>query len=138
LAAIALVLGGIFFYLRSQRKNAEHGQNQGHNQEAGAGIPPPAEQSEKQLAPIVTTTAVPRAASPVSPVDPSKPADSEVQKPGRAELMAEKDEPVVAPAVTELQGEGKYGLRPEELDAEGRYIGELHGDGRQVTGSELP
>jgi hypothetical protein len=27
--------------------------------------------------------------------------------------------------------EGRYGLRPEELDSEGRYVGELHGDGRQ-------
>ena len=33
--------------------------------------------------------------------------------------------------------EARYGLRPEELDAEGRYVGELHGDGRQVQGIEL-
>jgi hypothetical protein len=34
--------------------------------------------------------------------------------------------------------EGRYGLRPEELDSEGRYVGELHGDGRQVVpGFEL-
>lgn len=31
----------------------------------------------------------------------------------------------------EVYGEGRYGLRPEELDSEGRYVGELHGDGRQ-------
>jgi hypothetical protein len=35
------------------------------------------------------------------------------------------------------QGEGRYGLRPEELDSEGRYVGELHGDGRQFGGVEL-
>ncbi|KAN0090034.1 hypothetical protein V8E51_018613 [Hyaloscypha variabilis] len=37
----------------------------------------------------------------------------------------------------ELGGEGRYGLRPEELDSEGRYVGELHGDGRQFGGFEL-
>jgi hypothetical protein len=31
----------------------------------------------------------------------------------------------------------RYGLRPEELDSEGRYVGELHGDGRQFGGVEL-
>jgi hypothetical protein len=35
------------------------------------------------------------------------------------------------------QGQGRYGLRPEELDSEGRYVGELHGDGRQFGGVEL-
>jgi hypothetical protein len=39
--------------------------------------------------------------------------------------------------VRELGGEGMYGLRPEELDSEGRYVGELHGDGRQYGGIEL-
>jgi hypothetical protein len=34
-------------------------------------------------------------------------------------------------------GEGRYGLRPEELDGQGRYVGELHGDGRQGGGFEL-
>ena len=34
-------------------------------------------------------------------------------------------------------GESRYGLRPEELDSEGRYVGELHGDGRQFGGVEL-
>jgi len=34
----------------------------------------------------------------------------------------------------EGQGQGRYGLRPEELDGEGRYVGELHGDGRQFGG----
>ncbi|KAE8452937.1 hypothetical protein EG329_012124 [Mollisiaceae sp. DMI_Dod_QoI] len=40
-------------------------------------------------------------------------------------------------AVGELGGESRYGLRPEELDSEGRYVGELHGDGRQFGGAEL-
>ena len=31
-------------------------------------------------------------------------------------------------------GQGRYGLRPEELDSQGRYVGELHGDGRQFGG----
>jgi hypothetical protein len=34
-------------------------------------------------------------------------------------------------------GGGRYGLRPEELDSQGRYVGELHGDGRQGGGFEL-
>jgi hypothetical protein len=35
--------------------------------------------------------------------------------------------------------QGRYGLRAEELDSEGRYVGELHGDGRQFGGGvELP
>jgi hypothetical protein len=29
-------------------------------------------------------------------------------------------------------------VHPEELDANGRYTGELHGDGRHFTGAELP
>lgn len=34
---------------------------------------------------------------------------------------------------------GKHGLRPEEVDGTGRYVGELHGDGRQGAGhAELP
>jgi hypothetical protein len=33
--------------------------------------------------------------------------------------------------------ETRYGLRPEELDSEGRFVGELHGDGRQFGGVEL-
>lgn len=37
----------------------------------------------------------------------------------------------------DAQGQGRYGLRPEELDSEGRYVGELHGDGRQFGGVEL-
>jgi hypothetical protein len=35
---------------------------------------------------------------------------------------------------------GRYGLRPEEPDSEGRYVGELHRDGRQgveLQGSEV-
>jgi hypothetical protein len=39
--------------------------------------------------------------------------------------------------VRELGGEGRYGLRAEELDSEGRYVGELHGDGRQYGGVAL-
>ena len=43
-----------------------------------------------------------------------------------------------APNKGELYGEGRWALRPEELDASGRYIEELQGDGRQVPDSELP
>jgi hypothetical protein len=46
--------------------------------------------------------------------------------------------PAAAPNVTELHGEGRYGLQPEELDANGNYFGELHGDGRQPRSTELP
>ncbi len=35
-------------------------------------------------------------------------------------------------------GMGRYGLRAEELDSEGRFVGELQGDGREVIpGVEL-
>jgi hypothetical protein len=33
--------------------------------------------------------------------------------------------------------EGRYRLRHEELDGQGRYVGELHGDERQIEGIEL-
>jgi hypothetical protein len=50
-------------------------------------------------------------------------------------------DPAVDRAV-EIDGsgtQGRYGLRAEELDSEGRYVGELHGDGRQFGGGvELP
>jgi hypothetical protein len=87
-----------------------------------------------------------RPVSPVSPIlSPVEPV-ALVRKAvgGRAELMEKENEPVVevtpasAPNGAELQSEGRYGLRREELDADGRYVGELHGDGRQFTGSELP
>jgi hypothetical protein len=147
LAAVALVIGGIFFYLHSQRKKAGQSQNQGHNPEAAAANP--AEQSEKQVAPVVSSekTAVKeRPVSPVSPVSSPVDAAANAKKPagGRAEPVEKENEPFVnvaqvgAPNVTELQGEGRHGLRPEELDANGQYIGELHGDGRQFTSSELP
>jgi hypothetical protein len=34
-------------------------------------------------------------------------------------------------------GDGRCGLRSEGLDSQGRYVGELHGDGRQGGGFEL-
>jgi hypothetical protein len=147
LAAVALVIGGIFFYLRSQRKKAGQSLNQGQNPEAAAANP--TEQSEKQVAPAVSPEKLAvkeRPVSPVSPVSPPVDAAATAKKPtgGRAELMEKENEPFVnvapvgTPNVTELQGEGRHGLRPEELDANGQYIGELHGDGRQFTGSELP
>lgn len=63
---------------------------------------------------------------------------------GRAELDDKGIDPIVNVKPTdptrsvEIQGEGRHGLRPEELDASGRYIGELHGDGRHINSSELP
>jgi hypothetical protein len=76
---------------------------------------------------------------------------------GRAELQGEEKTPAVTTqdmgfnqeqmvedvtkpdlSPEEIDGAPKYGLRSEELDAEGRYVGELHGDGRQVTEVELP
>jgi hypothetical protein len=69
---------------------------------------------------------------------------------GRAELYGkEKGIPIVSVVAGEVNEErkveidgagtdiGKYGLRPEELDAEGRFVGELHGDGREVVPGEL-
>ena len=49
---------------------------------------------------------------------------------GQKEVIPdEKKEAIVE--MPGVHGEGRYGLRPEELDSEGRYVGELHGDGRQ-------
>lgn len=87
-----------------------------------------------------------RPVSPVSPIlKPVEPAERVKQLVGgRAELTEKQSEPVVSvtpaasPNVTELHGEGRYGLRPDELDANGNYIGELHGDGRQPGSTELP
>jgi len=36
-----------------------------------------------------------------------------------------------------MESVNKYGLRPDELDASGRYVGELHGDGRHLTDAEV-
>jgi len=149
LGGAALLLGGIIFYLHSQRKYTRQGQNQGYSPEAGAPRPPPFDQPEKQVPPAVARKKLPVEERPISPVSPIlSPVEpvALVRKPvgGRAELMEKENEPVVevtpasAPNGTELQGEGRYGLRHEELDADGRYVGELHGDGRQFTGSELP
>ena len=56
-------------------------------------------------------------------------------------VVGEKVEDKVVDRGWEIDGrgvEGRYGLRPEELDSEGRYVGELHGDGRQqFEGVEL-
>jgi hypothetical protein len=137
----ALLLVGIFFILRSHRKKLGQGPNQGHNPEAGATYSPPTEQPEKQVAPVVSPEKLDVKERPVSPVSPVLSPVEPAKKPvgGRAELMEKGNEPhvsvapVAAPNVTELQGEGRHGLRPEELDANGNYIGELHGDGRQLT-----
>jgi hypothetical protein len=40
--------------------------------------------------------------------------------------------------LTEIKGEVRYGVRPEEPDTNGRYIGELHGGVRHFNGVELP
>lgn len=79
-------------------------------------------------------------AVPVSAEEPPIVVDKPVSKPpagGRAEL----DEATGRSANVQHTGvespPPRYGLRPEELDAEGRYIGELHADGRQYT-NELP
>jgi hypothetical protein len=58
------------------------------------------------------------------------------------EVVEERKEQVIGGAGgVEMDGRAiaatKYGLRPEELDEQGRYVGELHGDGRQVFGGEL-
>jgi hypothetical protein len=58
--------------------------------------------------------------SEVSPVSP----DGKVEMDGRGEGQG----------LGQGLGQGRYGLRPEELDGEGRYVGELHGDGRQFGG----
>jgi hypothetical protein len=48
--------------------------------------PPPDENPEKEIVHVVTSAAVPPAASPISLIEPEKPELSEVRKPGRAEL----------------------------------------------------
>jgi hypothetical protein len=57
------------------------------------------------------------------------------------EVVQEVREPISGGGGVEMDGRGvqaaRYGLRPEELDSEGRYVGELHGDGRQFGGVEL-
>jgi hypothetical protein len=150
LGGAALLLGGIFLMLRSHRKKLGQGANQGHYAEAGAARPPPDEEPEKQFTPAVSPVKQDlqnqRPVSPVSPilkpVEPAEPVKQLVG--GRAELLEKQREPLVsvtpaaAPNVTELQGVSRYGLRPDELDANGNYIGELHGDGRQPGSTELP
>lgn len=150
LGGAALLLGGIFFMLRSHRKELGHGANQGHYAEAGAAQPPPNEQPEKQatstVSPVKQALQNERPVSPVSPilkpVEPAEPVKQLVG--GRAELMEKQSEPGVSvtpaatPNMTELHGEGRHGLRPDELDSDGNYIGELHGDGRQPGSTELP
>jgi hypothetical protein len=59
------------------------------------------------------------------------------EKEVKEEVVVSPVSPQVKGAEMDGQGEGKYGLRPEELDSEGRYVGELHGDGRQFGGVEL-
>lgn len=87
--------------------------------------------------------------SPVSPVPlvstDVKPVAASKPRPGRAELDSKDGGPTVNVAQTdstkppELYGNARHGLRPKELDASGRYVGELHGDGRHATGGvELP
>jgi hypothetical protein len=60
---------------------------------------------------------------------------------GEKEVAQEAEEPVNGGGGVEIGGRevqaARYGLRPEELDSEGRYVGELHGDGRQFGGVEL-
>jgi hypothetical protein len=56
----------------------------------------------------------------ISEVSPVSPESGKVEMDGRGEGLG--------------QGQGRYGLRPEELDGDGRYVGELHGDGRQFGG----
>jgi hypothetical protein len=36
-----------------------------------------------------------------------------------------------------MESVNRFGLRPDELDANGRYIGELHGDGRHLSDAEV-
>lgn len=136
--------------LRSHRKKLGQGANQGHYAEAGTAQPPQNEQPEKQVTPAMSPAKQAlqneRPVSPVSPIlKPVEPAERVKQLVGgRAELMEKQSDPVVsvtpatAPNLTELNGEGRYGLRPDELDANGNYIGELHGDGRQPGSTELP
>jgi hypothetical protein len=136
--------------LRSHRNKLGQGTNQGHYAEAGAAQPPPKEQPEKQVtsavSPVKQALQNERPVSPVSPIlKPIEPAEPVKQLiGGRAELMEKQSEPVVSaapagtPTVTELHGQGRYGLRPDELDANGNYVEELHGDGRHPGSTELP
>lgn len=120
----------IFFYLRSRRQKSPQTQ---HHEAAAASTHPPAEQPEKQTTGYI---------SPDSPLS-AKATPAAVFKNlarGRAELLNKESETIVnvAPTAAEVNGDGRQALRPNELDTEGRYVGELHGDGRHFTGSELP
>jgi hypothetical protein len=120
---LAFIVAVILFYLRSRRQKSWQTQ---HQEAAAASIHPP----EK------------RTARPISPVSAKVAPTAVFKNParGRAELLDKENETIVnvAPTVAEVNGDGRRELRPDELDANGRYIGELGGDGRYFTGSELP
>jgi hypothetical protein len=124
---LLLILGIIYIFLRRTRQSPEQAQ------EVTAILPSVHQQPEKLIVPIV---------SPVKS-DSSPTAAFKRLVQGRPELDSTESKPEnVAQAdstqLTEVQGEGRDGLRPEELDANGQYVGDLHGDGRHSTGAELP
>jgi hypothetical protein len=123
---LAFIVAVILFYLRSRRQKSWQTQ---HQEAAAASIHPPEKRTARPISPVSLVSAK------VAPAAVFKnPAR------GRAELLDKENEIIVnvAPTVAEVNGDGRHELRPDELDAGGRYIGELGGDGRYFTGSELP
>ena len=126
---LLLLIGIIYILLRRNR----HKSGQGQGQEAAV-IPQTTQGPEKEITPTF------------SPVKPESASAALFKSPvhGRAEPDGKENEPIVnvmqadSTQLTEVHGEGRNELRPEELDANGRYTGELHGDGRNFTGAELP
>jgi hypothetical protein len=128
---LLLIIGIIYILLRRDRNNPT--QSQGTE---AVDVPQTSQAPEKETVPTI---------SPVKP-DVNSPSAAPFKRPihGRAELDSKRNEPIVnavqadSTQLSEVHGEGRYGLHAEELDASGRYTGELHGDGRHFTGAELP
>jgi hypothetical protein len=126
---LLLIIGIIYILLR--RNRYKPGQVQGTE---AVGVPRTSQAPEKEAAPTS------------SPIKADSASAALFKRPihGRAELDSNGNEPIMnvvqadSTQLTEVHGEGRHGLRPEELDANGRYTGELHGDGRHFTGAELP
>ena len=125
LAGLALLIGALYILIRRRQKNSGQVQYQGV-----AAV----EQPERKNVPLVSSMSTGKTTAAAL-----KPAGG-----GREELRNTYNSSMVDGALagsgrpTELQTEGRYGLRPEELDEQGRYMGELQGDGSRGVRAELP
>ncbi|KAF4633134.1 hypothetical protein G7Y89_g4983 [Cudoniella acicularis] len=163
--ALLGILGILFFcWMRQRNRKAKLAQAPAQQQQQFPYMqqqPPPQQQSQypppqytqpqpqpQNLQP--TQTPAPAPPTPVSPMSSfAVPAAAMTKIPvggGRAELQDPNAQALTPNTEVEANErraaettEGRYGLRPEELDSSGRYAGELHGDGRQgVNHAELP